>query len=533
METLNKHNYKLVSFDIWGTLLKSNPIFVEARNILFSEVLGHDDLVHLGIIKDEVDFEMDYASETTGEDANFNKRLNLMMEKLQKSKDQFQESFFEDVRGKLNKLFLDHLPGLIEPKTIELFKELKRRGIKIAIISNTGFLHGDTMRPALDSLGVFKYVDFALFSNELNCAKPHPDIYTELLEQSGLLSQEIIHVGDSVKADYNGAWNSDIHSLLFDPDYRHGNKMATIHNINELLEIIENPYPVLHYRNFSLFSLYMNEEKIVDQKNQPFDLISYSKFKYGDGKVAREFGHTLAKEFIEAYPSLFNSNKKEIELIITTSPYKAIVKGSSGIVKGFKNYINQYLLDKGISSVVDIVILKKEMFQGDYGTFTDDQRKELMNKNDLYVMENLIQGQTLILIDDARITGSHEGNLVSFLKDKGIKEAFFLYIADMETSFAKEHPDVESTINHGWVDSLEKLLQIMNSKEFILNARVCKYILSQKDQVKFKIFLSELEDQVLYDLYGGIIGDGYGSMYLYRDSFVILKQEIEDRGIIL
>lgn len=526
-----ENKFKLVSFDIWGTLLKSNPEFVNKRGKFFGEILNQDDLVHLKFVKDEVDIELDGKAETTGEDSDFYTRIKLMIQKLSKNPDDFTEGFFIDARNRLNKIFLDNLPEFINPNTLELFKELKKRDIKIAFVSNTGFVHGDVMRQAFSALGACEFVDYFIFSNEVGVSKPHTGIYSKLVEDSGFLPGEILHIGDSVKADYDGAWKSGITSVLFDPFNKHGERMFSIKNIFEVLEIVDNEKQILHYNNLCLYSLRMDGEKIVTQDEQPFDLISYSKFKYGAGDAAKIYGHNLAEKFIKSYPNIFD-NGCELDIIITTSPYKAIVKGSSGIVKGFKNYLNQFLLNQGKNSVVDITILKKEMFEGDYGLFTDEQRKQLMHKNDLFIQEKLIENKKLILIDDARITGSHEGNLVSFLMDKKINEVYFLYVADMELNFAKNHPDIESVMNHGWVDNLDKLSEIMNSKEFILNARVCKYILSKHDESHLKIFLKNLNDHVLYELYNGIVGDGYASMNLYKQTFQLLKGELEARGII-
>jgi hypothetical protein len=143
-----------------------------------------------------------------------------------------------------------------------------------------------------------------------------------------------------------------------------------------------------------------------------------------------------------------------------------------------------------------------------------------------------IKNKIIVLIDDARINGSHENNLVSFLKNKNIKEAYFLYVADMENNFATLHPDIESVMNHGWVDGLDKLLEIISSGDFILNARVCKFILSNKDESELACFLGRLNDLVLYDLYNGIVGDGYSGMPMYKSNFEILTRILEERGLL-
>lgn len=528
----NNSTYKLVSFDIWGTLIKANPLFVEARTLLFMKSLKHDDNISMKVAKDSIDIGADKYSESTGIDMDFYTRMELLIKEIGKKPEDFSKNFLDEIRNELSELLTANLPHYIEDNILDTFKQLKDRGIKIALVSNTGFLHGDTVRKALEKMGIMEFVDYYVFSNEVGISKPHPHIFRNLVTQSGINYNEIIHIGDSIKADYQGAWKSGIHSILFDPKNRHGNRMFSINNMNSLLKIVDESSPILHFDNTSLHLLRMEEGNIVDQDNLPFDFVEYSKFKYGDGSVAKNYGHRLAKKFISNNKHLFESDARDTNIVISTSPYKTIVKGSSGIVRGFKNYLNQYLFTIGKNPVVDITILKEEMFEGDYGSFTDEQRKELMHKNDLYVMEKYIKDKILILIDDARITGSHEQNLISFFSNKMIKQAFFLYIADMEVEFAKKNPEIENTMNHGWVNNLDKLLEIMNSHEFILNARVCKYILAQENSSELYVFLARVNSNVLYNLYNGIIGDGYAKMNKYISTFKTLKSELEKRGMI-
>jgi len=536
--------YKIISFDVWKTLLKSNPDFTKKRTILFGDAINCSDYDLVKSVKDKVDIELDHLSETAGIDFDFESRINMINQKINNTSGTLDDKHVDKLRAELSLIFMDNLPSLINPETVEILKNLKSLGVKIALISNTGFLHGDVMRRGLKELGILDLVDYTFFSNEVGCAKPHLYIYDQLVKESKCFPYEILHVGDSINADYRGAWKSGIDSLLFDPSGRHAKRFTSINNLRELVSIVESGENILHYDNLSLHYLDFDGEKIIEAesagsligKNQSnikkeFDLISYSKFKYGDGTIAKQYGHQLARKFILTNPELF-STKDDVDLVITTSPYKSIVKGSSGIVKGFKNYINQYLSTIGKKPIVDITILKKEMFQGDYGSFTDEERKSLMNRNDLYIMEGFIKNKRIILIDDARITGSHENNLVSFLKDKNIKEAFFLYVADMKNEFATKHPDIENVMNHGWVDELSKIKQIIESGDFILNARVCKYILSNKNESEVGDFLRSLRDLVLYDLYNGIVGDGYSSMPMYKNNFELLTRVLGERDLL-
>jgi HAD superfamily hydrolase (TIGR01549 family) len=522
-------NYKVVSFDIWGTLLKGNPDFIHERNKLFAECFAQTDLEYVKTIKDEVDILLDAKSENTGIDHNFKDRLVCMIERIGKKPSDFTDVFFTETQQKLNELLLRFLPHLIEPRTAELLKDLRKRKLKIALVSNTGFLHGDIMRVALKKLGVLKYVDYAVFSNEVGFCKPDSRIFHILTERFKCTPQEIIHIGDSVKADYHGAWKSGIQSVLLDPQNKKGGRMFSIKSILELPDIVDGHNAAIHYQSFSVFHLSHKNNEIIDQNGSVFDMATYSKFKYGSATIARQYGHLLAQQFIASYPQM---NNMDDDVIITTSPYKNIVKGSNAISKYFKNFINQALMLQGKQAMIEVPVLKTKMFQGDYAKFSDEERSKTMSESSLYSMEQLISGKRIIVIDDARITGKHEGRMVTFFKNKNVKEIYFLYIADLEHNFAQSYPDIENVMNQGWVTSLSRLLEIMNLDQFILNARVCKYILTYTQDGEVKDFLGNLKDDVLYDLYNGIVADGYALMDTYTRVFTFITAELQKRGMI-
>jgi HAD superfamily hydrolase (TIGR01549 family) len=65
----------------------------------------------------------------------------------------------------------------------------------------------------LELLGIDRFVDFVLVSEEFGVAKPDPAIFREALRLAGVRPEEAIFVGDSVEFDMAGARAAGIHTV--------------------------------------------------------------------------------------------------------------------------------------------------------------------------------------------------------------------------------------------------------------------------------------------------------------------------------
>ncbi|TXI99601.1 MAG: phosphoglycolate phosphatase, partial [Chryseobacterium cucumeris] len=90
------------------------------------------------------------------------------------------------------------------------FEDIKNQGKTINILSNTGFIKGKTMRKFLIHENLDQYIDFHIYSDEINCSKPNPLIFQEVknkIKDQDLPMHQILHIGDNPVADYQGAKN--------------------------------------------------------------------------------------------------------------------------------------------------------------------------------------------------------------------------------------------------------------------------------------------------------------------------------------
>ncbi len=69
--------------------------------------------------------------------------------------------------------------------------------------------------------------------------KPNPDIFKYAINKLDARPEETMFVGDTVKADYNGAENAGIRAMLIDRTERQQSNLRTIKNLKEILSKIK------------------------------------------------------------------------------------------------------------------------------------------------------------------------------------------------------------------------------------------------------------------------------------------------------
>ena len=98
---------------------------------------------------------------------------------------------------------------------IPVLEELRRAGLKIGLVSNTG----RDLPAFVDHHGLD--VDVAIASRAHGRTKPHPSIFEAALEALDIAAADAVMVGDSVHDDFDGAAQIGMPAILIDRDGRH------------------------------------------------------------------------------------------------------------------------------------------------------------------------------------------------------------------------------------------------------------------------------------------------------------------------
>ena len=96
----------------------------------------------------------------------------------------------------------------------EVLETLRTRGLRLALISNLS----SPYCPLIDRLGLGERVDAAVLSCEVGLAKPDPRIFRAALERLRVAPGEAVMIGDSPRADVEGARAVGIRPLWIHPE---------------------------------------------------------------------------------------------------------------------------------------------------------------------------------------------------------------------------------------------------------------------------------------------------------------------------
>ncbi len=103
-----------------------------------------------------------------------------------------------------------HVLPEINPYAKEVLSQLKT---KIGLISNTGRTPGKVLRSVLDHMEILQFFDVTLFSNETGYLKPHFEVFRQASVYLGVPLSEMLHVGDDVITDIEGARAAGMHTV--------------------------------------------------------------------------------------------------------------------------------------------------------------------------------------------------------------------------------------------------------------------------------------------------------------------------------
>ncbi|MEJ5102311.1 HAD family hydrolase [Chryseobacterium sp. MYb328] len=202
-------NHCHFSFDLWLTLIKSHPEFKTKRVELFSSFFNVD--VPIAVVAKTVKYYDDLCNtinEVTGGNIDTFEIYLMILGALNVDVKLLNKEKLNEFYVKSEELFLEYKPVVIFENIHDFFDDIKSQGKTINILSNTGFIKGKTMRKFLIHENLDQYIDFHIYSDEINCSKPNPLIFQEVknnIEDQNLPLNRILHIGDNPVADYKGA----------------------------------------------------------------------------------------------------------------------------------------------------------------------------------------------------------------------------------------------------------------------------------------------------------------------------------------
>jgi putative hydrolase of the HAD superfamily len=216
---------KAIAFDLWETLITDTPELSREQERLrltrMEEILaahGH------GALAERIEHayralwrrchDLYWSADL---DIPCRRQIEHFLEELQL--DVRDEGMLEALEDAYAGAALEILPKAVDGAP-ELLAELKARGLRIGLISNTGRTPGSVLRAILEALGLARHIDVMVFSNEHGQCKPQASIFEALRRGLGVAYGEMMFVGDNLYVDVHGAQRLGMRAVHFDPPTR-------------------------------------------------------------------------------------------------------------------------------------------------------------------------------------------------------------------------------------------------------------------------------------------------------------------------
>ncbi len=92
-------------------------------------------------------------------------------------------------------------PWFVYPDVFPALNKWQQQGIELAVVSN----FDSRIYAVLKALKLAEYFTSVTISTEVGAAKPQSQIFTAALQKHNCIADCVLHIGDSLKADYCGA----------------------------------------------------------------------------------------------------------------------------------------------------------------------------------------------------------------------------------------------------------------------------------------------------------------------------------------
>lgn len=222
---------QLIGFDTLGTLLRVDPEYYGQQAIVIADTLGYSGEVEtLRAAVRKVRTKLEHEVAASGRHYGVGMWLARIAQELELP---LPRSYEVSNGRKALALLQARLP--LHPVERELpatLRSLKRQGVRIAHVCNTGLILGSSVRAALARSDLSAVMDVSLFSEELGYAVPDQRVYQSLMRSLGVAPSDVLYVG----GDVDGAAQAGFQVVRYRPQRNTGTDGDVIQSHTELLD---------------------------------------------------------------------------------------------------------------------------------------------------------------------------------------------------------------------------------------------------------------------------------------------------------
>jgi adenine/guanine phosphoribosyltransferase-like PRPP-binding protein len=289
---------------------------------------------------------------------------------------------------------------------------------------------------------------------------------------------------------------------------------------------------------FSYFNLVSASDLSVNAARE------YSRMKYGDPDATHSIAERMTDLLINS-PEFKQQIPENRRILLASSAFGSIPTAAFALAREM-----QAILEQEGFEVVMVKLQRRGGFaRTDYGSLNFEERLKVLKKRKISISPEdhaLLEGGTLLVVDDLRSTGAHELALEELLLGQtGVQNIVFAYWIAFEAHLRTQNPMQEETINHSNISYLDDLLPFFSDAQNppYLNSRVLKFMLLGGLPAKTKgpkqseatgernSFFRKLPLATCLRIYQAALSrDGYCSQSKFRPGILILEALLLEKG---
>ncbi|MCF8428322.1 MAG: HAD family hydrolase [Bacteroidia bacterium] len=216
-----RNKIKHYSFDLWLTLIRSNPEFKKERIRHFTLKYNscNKSEFEIKVIFETVDKMCNAINQKTGGNICTDEMYLMTLYLINEGNFEIQNFELNKLKLEMEYLFFKYPPVPIYESILNELIELKKRTkATFNISSNTAFIDGKLLRILLNNIGFAPLFEFQIYSDEIGFSKPNLAFYSKMYSEVELLHKqlnriEIAHIGDNIIADIEGAKSFGINAI--------------------------------------------------------------------------------------------------------------------------------------------------------------------------------------------------------------------------------------------------------------------------------------------------------------------------------
>ncbi|HVI69739.1 MAG TPA: phosphoribosyltransferase family protein [Magnetospirillaceae bacterium] len=256
----------------------------------------------------------------------------------------------------------------------------------------------------------------------------------------------------------------------------------------------------------------------------PFDIVSYSQFKYGSRRPGITYGQEVALAFIRSFPDLATSTTR---IVVVGPSYKYAPTPAQTIAGSFSSALSTWRTKRGLEPTVPMHIIRSRVGTDTYAMAGLADRLLLNAQSGHHVDGSLIAGAIVIVIDDVKLTGQTEARMHARLMPHEPDTICYMHLAVVEDA----PPEIEDVMNRASIPSLDRIDATIMAGDFLLSSRVLDFILKSPDTEELYRFLYDQDDRFLEELFTAMMSSTLEFYGRYPDGVCTLERVIRERKL--